>query len=253
MTVDNNVRNDEPEPAEIPHMPHYEVNQQQLWRKREKQQSDHPFDLPQGPVLDRFSDCVNEGDYLLKFIDAEIREKILYETNLYINQKHRRVPTVTVNDLCSFLGINLLMGYHTLPSIRNYWSCDQDLNLLLVSNTMSRNRFQQILSNLHLNDNNAMPKDNTDKLYKLRPFIDRLNDNFMTLYNVNEHVSIDESMILFKGRSSLKQYNPMKPIKRGYKIWARADMDGYMSKFSSYLSRKKKAKPKELMYRIASG
>ena len=41
-------------------------------------------------------------------------------------------------------------------------------------------------------------------------------------------------MILFKGRSSLKQYNPMKPIKRGYKIWARADMDGYMSKFSIY-------------------
>ena len=35
--------------------------------------------------------------------------------------------------------------------------------------------------------------------------------NYMKLYNVSRQVSIDESMILFKGRSSLKQYNPMKP------------------------------------------
>ncbi|XP_071486003.1 piggyBac transposable element-derived protein 3-like [Diadema antillarum] len=46
--------------------------------------------------------------------------------------------------------------------------------------------------------------------------------------------SINESMILFKGRSTLKQYNPMKPIKRGYKIWARADNSGYIGQFEVY-------------------
>ena len=60
----------------------------------------------------------------------------------------------------------------------------------------------------------------------------------MMLYNINEHVSINESMILFKGTNSLKQYNPIKSIKRGNKIWARADMDGYMSKFSIYQGKK---------------
>ena len=30
-------------------------------------------------------------------------------------------------------------------------------------------------------------------------------------------------MIRFKGRSSLKQFMPMKPIKRGIKVWVRAD------------------------------
>ena len=49
----------------------------------------------------------------------------------------------------------------------------------------------------------------------------KLNDNFMKLYNV-----------LFKGRSSLKYYNPMKPIKRGYIFWAPTDNDGYILKFS---------------------
>ena len=67
---------------------------------------------------------------------------------------------------------------------------------------------------------------------------DALNKNSMMLYNINEHVSINESMILFKGRNSLKQYNPIKSIKRGNKIWARAEMDGYMSKFSIYQGKK---------------
>ncbi|GBO20200.1 Chimeric ERCC6-PGBD3 protein [Araneus ventricosus] len=41
-------------------------------------------------------------------------------------------------------------------------------------------------------------------------------------------------MILFKGRSTLKQYNPKKPIKRGYKLWCRSDMSGYMYEFEVY-------------------
>ena len=41
-------------------------------------------------------------------------------------------------------------------------------------------------------------------------------------------------MILFKGQHSIKHYNPIKPIKRGYKLWVRADMDGYISKFDVY-------------------
>ena len=32
----------------------------------------------------------------------------------------------------------------------------------------------------------------------------------------------------------MKQYNPMKPIKRGYKVWSMADMDRYLYKFEIY-------------------
>ncbi|KAJ8973291.1 hypothetical protein NQ317_019598 [Molorchus minor] len=42
-------------------------------------------------------------------------------------------------------------------------------------------------------------------------------------------------MILFKGRSThKKQYNPQKPIKRGYKIWCVADQLGYVCNFDVY-------------------
>ena len=32
----------------------------------------------------------------------------------------------------------------------------------------------------------------------------------------------------------MKQYNPAKSIKRGYKLWARADMSGYIYQFEVY-------------------
>ena len=39
----------------------------------------------------------------------------------------------------------------------------------------------------------------------------------------------------FKGRSSLKQYVPLKPVRRGFKSWVRADStNGYISDFSVY-------------------
>ena len=46
-------------------------------------------------------------------------------------------------------------------------------------------------------------------------------------------------MIPFKGRSSLKQYIPNKPIKRGIKVWVRADaVNGYVCQFEVYVGKK---------------
>ena len=128
------------------------------------------------------------------------------------------------------------MAYHKLPSWTDYWKNDQDLDLCVpfISATMTRNRFAEILSNLHVNDNLSIPEGNKDKLYKLRPLIEAINNKYRRLYNVSRRLSVDESMISFKGRHSIKQYNPMKPIKRGYKLWMRADMDGYITKFDVY-------------------
>ena len=128
----------------------------------------------------------------------------------------------------------MIMGYHELPSWTDYWSCDPNVSVPFASSALPRNRFFQILSNIHVNDNASVPNNNTDKLYKLRPFINPLYSNFVKVYNVSRRVSVDESMVLFKGRSSLKQYNPMKPIKRGFKLWSIADIDGYLYQCEVY-------------------
>lgn len=46
-------------------------------------------------------------------------------------------------------------------------------------------------------------------------------------------------MIQFKGISFLKQYMPLKPVKRGYKVWTRADSEtGYVFEFEVYTGKR---------------
>ena len=47
---------------------------------------------------------------------SETQENILYQTNLYIIQSMKATPNVTLPELFSFLGINMIMEYHVLPS-----------------------------------------------------------------------------------------------------------------------------------------
>ncbi|XP_047101014.1 serine/threonine-protein phosphatase 6 regulatory ankyrin repeat subunit B-like [Schistocerca piceifrons] len=53
-------------------------------------------------------------------------------------------------------------------------------------------------------------------------------------------------MIKFKGRSSIKQYLPKKPIKRGYKVWVLADKSDYAWKLDIYTGKKDNAVEKKL-------
>jgi len=90
---------------------------------------------------------------------------------------------------------------------------------------------------LHFNDSSLAPAHGTpgyDKLYKIRLVIDSICDKFMRFYILGEKVLVNETMVKFKGRSSLKQFQPMKPIKRS-KIWCRANSsNGYVDKFIVY-------------------
>ena len=51
----------------------------------------------------------------------------------------------------------------------------------------------------------------------------------------HKELAVDEAMIKFQGRSSLKQYMPLKPVKLGIKVWVLADSNnGYFSKLQVY-------------------
>lgn len=83
---------------------------------------------------------------------------------------------------------------------------------------MTFNRFGWFLSNLHCNDSSLKLKRGSpsfDKLYKLRTVIGKLSECFLKSKNLTQNLTIDESMVKFKGRSTIKQYMPQKPIKRG--------------------------------------
>jgi hypothetical protein len=117
-------------------------------------------------------------------------------------------------EMGSFLGIRLAMGLVRLPSLKDYWSTNPLLATPSIEKGISRNRFRSILSHLHVNDNSQMPQPgspNFDKLYKLRPLLSDIHLNSQRGYQLHQQLAIDEAMVLFKGRSSIRQCMPKKP------------------------------------------
>ena len=140
------------------------------------------------------------------------------------------------------------MGITRKPSYRDYWASDPDLHNEFISRLMTVKRFSFLLSHLHLNDNSMQPRhdsQNLDKLYKLRPLIDNLCNSFSKCYSAHAEVAVDESMVKFQGRSSLKQCMRDKPTKRGYKIWMLCDKSGYNLKFQVYTSKVREKRPEK--------
>ena len=115
-------------------------------------------------------------------------DDIIYQSHLYANQKQVKMQAISRQEMYGFLGINIVMGYHKLPSWTDYWKGDQDLSVPFVSSVLPRNRFSQILGKLHVYDNHAFPEGNKDKLLKVRPLITAMNNNYMQLYNVSRKV-----------------------------------------------------------------
>nr|CAI5832825.1 unnamed protein product [Callosobruchus analis] len=163
---------------------------------------------------------------LLEEVPAGTESVEEMNTNVYALQNSggdaNTSVSTSVEEIKVFLALNLLTVIKPLPSMRDYWSSRRELRDPFISSRMSRDdRFIWLTRNIHLNDNSVQPrpnKDNFDKLYKMRPMLDILSETFISSYKPPRHQAIDELMIKFKRRSSLRQYMPMKPIKRGYKV-----------------------------------
>ena len=121
---------------------------------------------------------------------------------------------------------------------------------------MTGRRFELISKFLHLNDSEGMPpssSNNYDKLYKIRPFLDRVITNFKRNYTPHQQLPIDESMIGFKGRLSWVQYMPKKPTKWGLKAWVLADStNGYVYNWKLYTGKEGGNNDKGLGHRVVT-
>ena len=83
----------------------------------------------------------------------------------------------------------------------------------------------------------AEPKGQPDHnpLFKIHPFMDLLIENFQKSYIPSRELSLDESMIGFKGRLGFIQYMPKKPTKWGLKAFILADgVTGYALNWKLY-------------------
>lgn len=168
-----------------------------------------------------------EIECFLKIFDDSVLSTLLTETNRYAKQKRCKNWTdVTLDEMKAFIGCLIVMGIHQLPALKHYWSSDPFLRVECVASVMTADRFKKIIENIHCNDNETQPHKSDpafDKLHKVKPIVELLNASSRSIYKPSGVVTVDESMIPFKGRYALKQYMPNKPVKWGYKVWCLCD------------------------------
>jgi len=86
---------------------------------------------------------------------------------------------------------------------------------------------------IHFVDNASRDANKHDKLFKIRPILEMVRANCL---------KIDEQIIPAKTRrSGIRQYNPKKPVKWGFKMFVRAGQTGMMYDFFLYLMLKLKS------------
>ncbi|XP_055710857.1 piggyBac transposable element-derived protein 2-like [Phlebotomus papatasi] len=160
---------------------------------------------------------------------TELANLICSESELYMYQKGHRFE-LKEDELKAFLGINMIMSYHVLPSFKDYWSKDPDIHVPYIASVMTRKRFLEIRNALHFNDN--LMADKSDRAYKVRPLINHFNMCFQKTKEPTKQQTIGEHMIKFKGKNAMKQYVHKGPIKWGFKMWCRCDStSGYLFEF----------------------
>ena len=194
------------------------------WSEQLAPVTTHPFTSHIGPTV-RIPDSPLEVFEL--FFTADLQQKIVDETNHYAKQvmcdiQYSSWTKITREELKAAIIFFYLDG-HKLATISGcYWRKDPLLHYSPISNRILRWHFREISQYLHfVNNEDLTPQGDPmhDGLGKVRSLIDHLSSRFSSLYDPSKEVAVDKAMIKFQGRSALKQYMPMKPIKCVIKVW----------------------------------
>ena len=171
-------------------------------------------------------------EYFKMFFTENIMNIIVENTNLYSVQKCAKSIGTTTSEMATYIGMHVLMGVVNLPSYTNYWSTN--LRYPPIADVMPRKRFELIRRYLHVVDNNDYDELTDDKLFKIRPLIEAVRDECVKV-EPEEYQSVDEQIIPSKTKfSKVRQYNPKKPKKWGFKNLVRAGNSGIMYDFYLY-------------------
>ena len=133
--------------------------------------------------------------------------------------------SMSENDLCKFVGVLFLSGYHTLPQQQLYWDRRNDASIPMVYQAISKNRFFQIKKYLYCADNQNLGL--SDKLAKVRPIYDLMNTSIKQFSFWHKDFYIDEQMIPYFGMHSAIQTMINKSTRFGYKNFVFTSSDCY--------------------------
>ena len=133
-------------------------------------------------------------------------------------------PT-TIKELRAFLATYIYMGVSREANIKDYWNTDPSKGAihLLVTRHISLVRWQQIDRFFRISAYSQ--KGNTFE--KMDELSEHLRTQFKAHWEAGTHLTVDETIQRFQGRSEATVNIPSKPVPKGFKIWVLANA-GYV-------------------------
>jgi hypothetical protein len=132
-------------------------------------------------------------------------------------------------ELKACIGLLLLAGVlaQSKKSVKSLWS-KGPLESPIFRATMSRNRFQQIISCIRFDDKTTREeRRRSDKFAPIREIWTDFQNNIRTCYAPGSLITIDEQLLGFRGKCPFRQFIPKKPDKYGLKIWLCVDSNSF--------------------------
>lgn len=209
------------------------------WRKKDpsytKLQDRHETQMSQQDDLSTQLIGLTPKEIFEQLVTFEIFDHIVKESTRYaVQDKNQSVFSLSVEELKTFIGILIFSSYHKLPAERDYWSRDEDLGIELIKRAMTRDQYLKVKQMLHFCNNKEAAANKSDRAFKIRSFITMLQRSFCKFGIFETHVAVDEMMVKYYGRNSLKQFIRGKPVRFGYKLWALCGPSGYCYNFDLY-------------------
>nr|XP_053627819.1 piggyBac transposable element-derived protein 4-like isoform X2 [Cherax quadricarinatus] len=198
----------------------------------------HPFSfdatgsgiLPECPITNKSL----ELEYFQLYFDEPLMNLIVTQTNKYYryvmdnthvaeSSRLHRWKDTTVAEMYIFLATVMLMPHIYKHSIAQYWSTDYYISTPIFRDLLSCNRFKLLLRMLHFSDKNTSNKN--EVLYKIQEVFMYLKQKFSAYFYPFRNLVVDESLILFKGNLSFRQYLPSNHNRFGIKLFVLCDCE----------------------------
>ncbi|KAJ6640378.1 PiggyBac transposable element-derived protein 4 [Pseudolycoriella hygida] len=194
---------------------------------------------PKGKVIVDITIANTPREVFDEIFTDNIMEMIVTATNEYGRDLYAKPVPVTrkspktifrdtdTNEMYKFLGLSLLMAQCKFPTIRNAFSKHPLYFHPVFPVTLSGRRYQMLLRSFNCH---TPPREDEkqDKLVKVNRLVDALLISFRAAYIPSINLSLDESLLLFRGRLSIRQYIKTKAAKYGVKFYELTTSDGYV-------------------------
>ncbi|GFW39586.1 piggyBac transposable element-derived protein 4 [Trichonephila clavipes] len=146
-------------------------------------------------------------------------ESFFKDTELTPASRALKWKNANKEEMKRFIALFLLQGVVQKPVEKWFWSKSPILSTPFFGNVVGEVRYGLLMKFLHFaNNESSSDLDHNMKLRKIREFHNLVVHKFKSVYVRKPDISVDESLIAYKGRLSWKQYIPHKRARFGIKL-----------------------------------